>query len=332
MPKATHLPASWLLPLVNPRSGRGLPRRILAGPMEGITEGAFVRTMSRLGLVDAWITPFIRITTGVPRPSKLREKLAEFTATGLPTSVQIMGTNIEFLAQTARRLQDLGVAGVDLNCACPVPIVVGNGAGGKLLTRPAWIREALLAMRTTAPELLLSVKLRTGFESSQEMERILPCVADARPDFIILHFRTVKELYRPIPDGLDRLARARQLLPGQLLIGSGDLFDLPAALEMHRRTGVDGIAPARGLLRQPGLLRDLAQAAADQLPALVKNEKAAFYAEIAADLLARQPQGRGFLLKLLAQAWAGDPESLQSLIRQPTLQALGDELGRKIKN
>ena len=85
------LPHSLLEPLVF-RDGRGLPCRIIPGPMEGISEGSFVAVMSEMGMVRCWFTPFIRVSNGVPRMARLREKLAPYLATGLPVIAQIMGT------------------------------------------------------------------------------------------------------------------------------------------------------------------------------------------------------------------------------------------------
>ena len=99
---------NWLEPLVF-KNGKSLPSRIVPGPMEGVTEGSFVALFTAMKLVDCWYTPFIRISSGVPRPSRLKARLEPFLASGLPLIVQLLGTNIELLAQAAARLHSLGV-------------------------------------------------------------------------------------------------------------------------------------------------------------------------------------------------------------------------------
>ncbi len=323
----TKRPTSWLEPLPLGGGGNALPCRILPGPMEGITDGSFCRVMSARGLVRAWVTPFVRISTAVPRLARLRERLEPFglgsenaehrthngkteerknrppaadpgprttdhgprttghghgaadhgsRATGHgpwaeghgrhpadfprpPVVVQLMGLDIPLLAETAKRVAELGAAGVDLNCACPSKVVLSNGAGGARLRDPAWIREALCALRKAVPELGVSVKLRSGFaDSAAELPGIVAAVREARPDFVMMHFRTVQEEYREVRDGWDRLARAKELLgDGIPLLGAGDVVSAAAALNLWRQTGVDGVTPARGLLRNPWLLREI---------------------------------------------------------------------------
>ena len=225
--------------------------------MEGITTASFCSVLANRELVRCWITPFVRISTGVPRRAKLVARLAPFRARGLPVFVQLMGTDIALLSAAARRVADLGVAGIDLNCACPSRAVTRGGAGGACLREPRWIVRALASLRQACAGCGLSVKLRTGWASPSEMDDLLPCLGDLGLDFVVLHFRTVGEAYGQISDGWARLARARELLPSTTLIGSGDLFSAEAALGMFERSGVDGVAPARGILRNPWLLRDI---------------------------------------------------------------------------
>lgn len=224
--------------------------------MEGVTQGAWLEVLTKHQWVPAWWTPFIRISTGVPRLSVLRAKLAPFLQCGLPVIAQIMGTDTVRLAETARRLFTAGAAVVDLNCACPSHTVIGNHAGGYCLRHPEWIGETLSAMRAACGNKPLSVKLRSGWESPQEFEKIAAVLRAVSPDFVTVHFRTVAEEYRAVPDGLARLSRIRELLPEITLLGSGDLFSAEEIRRMSEECGVDGVAVARGMLRRPWLLAE----------------------------------------------------------------------------
>jgi len=225
--------------------------------MDGITEGNFLSAMSRRKWVSAWWTPFLRISTGVPRLSRLGNWLRPYLATGLPVIAQIMGVNSARLAETARRLLELGASGVDLNCACPSPTVIANGGGGACLKTPDWIRETLLLMREKCGDQLLCCKIRAGFQSPAEIPALAKALRAGRPDLLTVHFRTVSEMYLPIPDGLERLRQFRELLPDRTLFGCGDIFQPEDAWRMLQETRVDGLLVARGLLSNPALLRDI---------------------------------------------------------------------------
>ena len=251
--------AAWLQPLPLP-DGQALPTRLLPGPMEGISEGSFLDVMTSRGLVTAWHTPFLRISTGVPRRSRLTAWLNPYLATGKPVIAQIMGVDSARLAAAAHRLYDIGACVIDLNCACPSPTVIGNQAGGYRLLDPDWIARTLNAMRQACGNAAISVKIRCGFESPDELPGIAAALRRAAPDLVFCHFRTVREMYQPIGDGLERLRRLRDLLPDTPLFGAGDLFTVEDALRMGEVAQVDGVTPARGLIRNPGLLREIAAA------------------------------------------------------------------------
>jgi tRNA-dihydrouridine synthase C len=312
-------------------AGRALPNRILPGPMEGVTGGAFCAVLSRAGYVRCWVTPFLRLTTGVPRAVRLREHLDAFLGTGLPVLAQVMGTNIELLCGAAVRLAALGVAGIDLNCACPSRTVLANGAGGARLRHPEWIHAALRALRLAVPGCGVSVKLRSGLADPAEMADILPAVAAAAPTFVTLHFRTAAESYAPVRGGWQRLARARTLLPGVVLVGCGDVCTAAAALRLQAETGVDGVAAARGLLRNPRLLLDIEDACAGRAPpAPTRQQALARLCDMAQTALAGGLTRPGFVLEV-ARHMLGESDALfQDVSRCRSLRQVAERLAAEV--
>jgi tRNA-dihydrouridine synthase len=247
-----------------PLTGGGTVSRIMPGPMEGIMHPLFCKAVSELGLIDFWITPFLRISTDVPRDSRLRHFILPFTETGLPVIVQLMGNNPELIAAAAARFRKLGVAGINLNFACPSKQVISSGAGGSLLRKPELMRQIIEQVASACPGFSLSVKLRTGYDDSAEMERILErAVSGVKLDFIAMHFRTVKEMYRKTDQGFERIVRAVKLVGDIPLIANGDIFSAEDATAMFRATGCAGIMIARGLLKNPFLSRHIRQICGD---------------------------------------------------------------------
>jgi len=282
--------------------------------MEGVSEGSFVQVLSAAKLVRAWFTPFIRISNGVPRLSKLRTHVQPYLDTGLPVIAQIMGTRTEILAEVAARLHTLGVICVDLNCGCPSQTVLSSHSGGWHLQEPLWIRDTLLAMRKACGKHAISVKIRCGFESVLEMPAIADAINEVQPDLVTSHFRTVREMYRPIPDGLERLAKMRQLMPSLPLIGSGDLFTVEDAVRMQECTGVDGVAPARGLMTNPALLRLIESACGGEpFMALTDDESRLAFLRRLGEVSGRSPRHQGFVLKLAKYMFGESSHQFASL-------------------
>jgi tRNA-dihydrouridine synthase len=278
--------------------------------------------MNELGLVSVWLTPFIRVSEGVLRPARLRERLSAFHP--LPTIVQIMGTDIPLLASTAARLaMESQVIGIDLNCACPVPIVVSNGAGGGRLRHPPWIRDALVALRRACPTTGISVKIRAGLESPDELPGICEAIRDGQPDFVTLHFRTVREQYCVTPDGLRRLAWARDLLPGVPLFGSGDVYTVAAAARMFEVADVDGVTPARGLVANPWLLRGIEAACrGESVPERTDSDKRDFLRRVILGAQRVNTWRPGLVLELARHQFGCENPLFHRLVRADSAAAM----------
>ena len=263
MPGTSIRPLQDLLqPL--PLAGGGNVSRIMPGPMEGIMHPLFCKAVSELALFDFWITPFLRISTDVPRDSRLKHFIRPFAETGLPVIVQLMGNNPGLIAAAAARFRKLGVAGVNLNFACPSKQVISSGAGGSLLRKPELMRQIIEQTANACPEFSLSVKLRAGYEDPAEMEGIFErAISGVKLDFIAMHFRTVNEMYRKTSQGFERILKAVKLAGNVPLIANGDIFSAEDAAAMFRATGSSGIMIARGLLKDPFLSRRIRQACGD---------------------------------------------------------------------
>ncbi len=217
--------------------------------------------MNRLRWLDGWITPFLRLTVGIPKPNKLLEFLSRFTSAKMPVVVQLMGTDAELMAETAYELYQLNdnsnvrIAGFDLNCACPSRKVLKNGSGGTLLRSPQDMALMVSSIKKRLPEVPVEVKIRTGFDDHQEMHEIIPRLTDAGADLLHIHFRTVKEQYSAVEAGLDRLRTAVEVAGEVPVFGSGDIYSVDDAVKMVNETGCSGVLAARGLLKDPYLIQ-----------------------------------------------------------------------------
>lgn len=231
--------------------------RIMPGPMEGIMRPGFCRAFNELGLTNLWITPFLRITTHVPRKVKIHEFVEPYRPDLMPVIFQLMGNDPDKIAASAKRIGEFGVAGINLNFACPSSRVLRKNGGGALLKNIPLMAEIINKVKEACPGLSVSVKLRCGFESPDEMRQVIPAVIKTNVDFIALHFRTVEEMYIKIEDGLERLALGVQLAENVPVIGNGDICSPKDAEQMLRQTGCAGVMIGRGLLKNPWIIREL---------------------------------------------------------------------------
>lgn len=230
-------------------------------PMQDVTDLAFMRTLFRLGsLPDRWVTPYFRSTRTTCALSEANLRCILENGTGVPIWAQLAGSEPEALVRDARRLLSLPVAGIQLNAGCPSPLVNRHGAGAALLREPSRFREVLAALRETVPPGRFSVKCRLGWEKREEFPRMLELLREARPDEVMIHARTRKELYGGTPHREEVALAVRRLdCP---VWGNGDIDSPEVAQRWERETGVAGLALGRGAVRCPYLFRMLRGGAA----------------------------------------------------------------------
>jgi len=236
-----------------------LETRVLPSPMAGVMGPVYCRTASNMGLVKNWFMPFISVTKGsVPSCTALKRKQAPYR-NGKPLIAQILGHDPAAMAATAKRLAECGAASININFACPAPMVVKNGNGGAVLADPELMFQVADAVvKAVGPAANVSVKIRVGAHSADELPVIADVIKSAGIKFVICHFRTVDEMYEKITDPLPRLAKLRQLLPADtVLLGNGDIAGPAEAEKMCIETGCGGVTVGRALISDPFVLRKI---------------------------------------------------------------------------
>lgn len=180
-----------------------------------------------------------------------------------PAGAQLMGAIPEKFGPAARRLADEGFDVIDINFGCPVKKALGRCRGGFHLGQPdvavQIVRQVCAAVGEQLP---VTVKLRRGIDDSAASRRqffeILDRVFDCGVAGVTVHPRTVEQRYRG-PSDWDFLGEVKQHVGDRTVIGSGDLFDAAACVDMLKSTGVDGVSIARGAIGNPWIFAQVQQ-------------------------------------------------------------------------
>jgi len=224
-------------------------------PMQDVTDSAFWQLMHRYGGADVYWTEYFRVHA-VSRPEKWILKSIADNSTGKPVIAQMIGNDIPSLIRTAKELQQLPVAAIDLNLGCPAPIVYKKCAGGGLLREPQRIDSILGALRE-AVSIKFTVKTRVGFSDVHEFDTLLPIFAKHSLDALTVHARTVTQMYR-LPVHYDLIRQAAETMPCPV-IANGHVYSAPQAQELIQQTKVRGLMIGRGVIRSPWLFNQIRQ-------------------------------------------------------------------------
>lgn len=278
------------------------------GPMEGVGRESFVRAVNALHLTDRWMTPFLRLSGTMPSLAKLRNFPAEYLNSGQPVTLQLMGTEPELLGRCgAELLKMTAVKDINLNAGCPSLRVVKNGAGGGMLKTPEKVAVFCQTLASYLPQGKLSIKLRAGYCSPEDMQIFLPALArNQAVSKIFFHYRTVSESYSPapLPERERRIARAVELAFPVPVIANGDITTAAEGAELVRATGCAGVMIARPWMHDPYLLQRFTRSCPD-----AEYGRELFFAE-----LQKQGVTGGALLEMARMLWGVNSPKFRKLL------------------
>jgi tRNA-dihydrouridine synthase B len=191
------------------------------------------------------------------------------TAEEHPVGGQLMGADASEFGPAALKLAAAGFDVIDINFGCPVKSAVGGCRGGYHLGQPDVALEIVNRVRAAVPgHIPVTLKMRRGIDDSNDSRdaffRILDGAFAAGVAAATVHGRTVEQKYAG-PSDWDFLREVKRHAGPKTILGSGDLFNAQACLDMLRDTGVDGVSVARGAIGNPWIFQQ-ARALAAGLP------------------------------------------------------------------
>jgi len=221
--------------------------------MASLTDVAFRSLVSELGGVGLLVTEMIS-ADGLVRRNRRTLEMMRGPGDATPLFIQLFGSSPEPMAAAARMVADeTDFDGIDINMGCPAGKVIRKGAGAALMKDPVLAARITAAVRSAAPKLPLTVKMRLGFDRINAAE-FLTAVQAEGADAVTVHFRLQCHRYR-VPADWEFAAELRAIsrVP---LVGNGDIMTVEDARQRIRQ--VDGIMIGRGAVMDPLIFYRLA--------------------------------------------------------------------------
>jgi tRNA-dihydrouridine synthase len=163
-------------------------------PFQGTTDALFRKIFfSNFRGYDRAYAPFIKAVAGKAAPSHYKDVDKE---AGAPYALvpQLLCNRADELLESAKRLAELGYRELNINMGCPFPMVANKRRGSGILEHPDLIDRMLEGALPTCP-LAVSVKLRLGRKSADEMRAVLKVLNRYPITELILHPRTGVQMY-----------------------------------------------------------------------------------------------------------------------------------------
>ena len=249
-----------------------LKHGLFLAPMAGFTDYTFRKICRENGaeftvseMVSAKALCYEQLAKRLS-PNQLKTApLAEVKEEEMPMSVQLFGSEPEFVAEAAEMIEccsyrgclsKIPPAAIDINMGCPMHKVVSNGEGSALMKNPVLAAKIVETVEKKLKNIPVTVKIRAGWneenKNAPEMAKRLEAAGAAA---IFVHARTREEMYNPGID-LSVIEKVKKSVKIPV-IGNGDICSADDAAKMLDICGCDGLMIGRGALGNPWIFAEI---------------------------------------------------------------------------
>lgn len=225
---------------------------LLSSPLQGFTDFRFRNAFHHyFGGIDTFYAPYIRLDGKlVVKASYQRDILPENNTT--PELIpQVITNDPEEFLFVAKYVEQFGYKELNWNLGCPYPMVTKRGMGSGLISNPEKI-DQILDRAHSETNILVSMKMRMGYENSEEILDAFPVLDKYPLKNIAIHARIGKQLYKGGVD-LDAFQRCIDHTKHTLYY-NGDITSVAAFKKLQERfPGIDHWMIGRGLIADPFL-------------------------------------------------------------------------------
>ncbi len=225
---------------------------LLSSPLQGFTDFRFRNAQQKyFGGIDTFYAPYIRLNGKFKIKSSYERDLLPENNTTLTVIPQVITNDAEEFLFVAKYVQSLGYKELNWNLGCPYPMVTKSGMGSGLICNPTRIDE-ILHRAHNETDILVSMKMRMGYENSEEILHTFPILDKYPLKNVAIHARIGKQLYKGGVD-LDAFQKCIDVAKHQLYY-NGDITTVAGFKAMKERfPSITHFMIGRGLIADPFL-------------------------------------------------------------------------------
>ena len=169
--------------------------KILCAPVQGVTDCHWRNAQYDIfGGPDGYYGPFMRIEHGDIRKRDIADASPE-NNTVLIFTPQILACQPSDALRMVDTLAQMGYNEIDINLGCPFPPIALHHKGSGLLQYPDEVKNLFTAL-AKVERMRYSVKMRLGWDDSQQWRDIVPLFDIINPTQVTVHPRTGRQQYK----------------------------------------------------------------------------------------------------------------------------------------
>ena len=233
-----------------------LENNLILAPMLQVSTAPFRRFCRKFGNIGLVCVPMLytkRIETHSRSVLRYLHKIEEER----PVSVQLIGSDLDALKSSIDFLESYQFDVLDINAACPSKRAIRAKEGGYLLQNLG-ILETLLKASVKYSSRPVSLKMRTGFNNTNNLDTIADIVNRSGIEFLTVHGRTVKDRYYDSTLDLNTIKKIKSLVKIPV-VGNGNIHGGLTAEKFLEFTNVDALMIGRASMGNPEIFQQINQ-------------------------------------------------------------------------
>lgn len=229
-----------------------MPYQLLSSPLQGFTDFRFRNAQQQFfGGIDTYYAPYIRLNKKLVIKGSYQRDLNPAVNSTLEVIPQVMTADPDDFIFVINYIQSLGYKELNWNLGCPYPMVTKSGMGSGLICNTEKINH-ILDRAHTETDVTISMKMRLGYESPQEIIDAFPILERYPLKNVAIHARLGKQLYK---GGTDLEAFQKCIdVAKHTLHYNGDITTVAQFRKMRERfPSIQHFMIGRGLIADPFL-------------------------------------------------------------------------------
>jgi tRNA-dihydrouridine synthase len=225
---------------------------LLSSPLQGFTDYRFRNAQEKyFGGIDTHFAPYIRLNGKMVIKSSYQRDLLPENNTVKELIPQIITNDADEFLFVSKYVQELGYKELNWNLGCPYPMVTKCGMGSGLISNTEKIEQILHKVQNES-DIIVSMKMRLGYDSTDEILDVLPILEKYAVKNVAVHARLGKQLYK---GGVHLDAFQTCIDQSKVkLYYNGDITTVTKFKEMQARfPAIDHWMIGRGLISDPFL-------------------------------------------------------------------------------
>lgn len=230
-----------------------LSNNVILAPMAGVSDRPFRQLCKQHGAGMA-VSEMVSSNPALRNHYRTQLK-SNHQGESEPRVVQILGTDPEQMAKSARYNADQGAQIIDINMGCPAKKVCSVAAGSALLKNESLVTKILDTV-VNAVDIPVTLKIRTGWDqNNRNALKIAQIAENAGVAALTVHGRTRACKF----NGNAEYETIRQIKNNSNIpiIANGDIDSPKKAKSVLDFTGADGIMVGRAAQGRPWLFNEI---------------------------------------------------------------------------